>query len=132
MPLHRKSSAVSALCARGVSAAICGMILAACTVTTEGEGSTKPPEVKLTIGATPSESATAGVVPAVVGKDHQFAQDTMQAAGFYRLREQDATGQNRLLINDRNWIVVAQHPRAGSRVAVSTTITLRSKKKTDP
>ena len=37
-------------------------------------------------------------VPDVVGKDHQLAQDTMQAAGLYSLAEEDATGQGRLLI----------------------------------
>ena len=64
----------------------------------------------------------------VVGKDHQLAQDTMQAAGLYALDEQDATGQDRLLIYDRNWTVVRQTPPAGSRVSEDTTITLFSKK----
>lgn len=67
-------------------------------------------------------------VPDVVGQDHQLAQDTMQAAGLYNLDEEDATGQGRLLLYDRNWTVVEQDPPAGSRVDADTRITLRSKK----
>jgi hypothetical protein len=67
-------------------------------------------------------------VPSVVGKDHQLAQDTMQAAGLYNLSEEDATGQGRMLLFDRNWTVVSQSPKAGSRVSEDATITLRSKK----
>ena len=67
-------------------------------------------------------------VPDVEGKDHQLAQDTMQAAGLYNLSEEDATGQGRLLIIDRNWTVVEQDPPAGTKVAEDETITLRSKK----
>ena len=73
-------------------------------------------------------SSAAIVVPNVVGKDHQLAQDTMQAAGLYVLAEEDATGQGRMLLFDRNWTVVSQSPRAGSKVAADTTITLGSKK----
>jgi hypothetical protein len=67
-------------------------------------------------------------VPNVVGKDHQLAQDTMQAAGLYNLSEEDATGQGRMLLFDRNWTVVSQSPKAGTRVGEDATITLRSEK----
>lgn len=67
-------------------------------------------------------------VPNVVGKNHQLAQDTIQAAGLYALAEEDATGQGRALLFDRNWVVVSQSPKAGSQVAEDRTITLRSKK----
>lgn len=67
-------------------------------------------------------------VPNVVGKDHQLAQDTMQGAGLYKLAEEDATGQGRSLLIDRNWTVVSQAPKAGSMVSEDRTITLRSKK----
>ncbi|MDP8903849.1 MAG: PASTA domain-containing protein [Chloroflexota bacterium] len=60
--------------------------------------------------------------------DHQLAQDTMQAAGLYNLSEEDATGQDRLLLFDRNWTVVEQDPPAGTRVSEDQTIILRSKK----
>jgi hypothetical protein len=67
-------------------------------------------------------------VPNVVGKDHQLAQDTMQAAGLYHLVEEDATGQDRVLLYDRNWTVVSQSPPAGSRVSEDKAIVLRAKK----
>ncbi|GAA1829001.1 hypothetical protein GCM10009735_75740 [Actinomadura chokoriensis] len=40
----------------------------------------------------------------------------MQAHGLYFLVEMDATGQNRLLLWDRNWVVVRQTPAAGKLV----------------
>lgn len=67
-------------------------------------------------------------VPDVVGKDHQLAQDEMQAAGLYALDEKDCTGQGRLLLYDRNWTVVEQSPPAGTHVSEDQTITLCSKK----
>ena len=67
-------------------------------------------------------------VPNVVGQDHQLAQDTMQSAGLYNLSEEDATGQGRVLVLDRNWVVVEQEPPAGTMVSEDATITLRSKK----
>lgn len=86
------------------------------------------------IDAEPASSSSGGdssdciKVPDVEGKDHQLAQDTMQAAGLYLLDEEDATGQGRMLILDRNWTVVEQKPSAGSCVSDDTTILLRSKK----
>ncbi len=76
-------------------------------------------------GSGPSGCIT---VPNVVGKDHQLAQDTMQAAGLYLLDEEDATGQGRVLLFDRNWTTVAQKPSAGSCVSEDTTILLSAKK----
>jgi hypothetical protein len=67
-------------------------------------------------------------VPNVVGKDHQLAQDTMQAAGLYNLAEEDASGQGRMLIIDRTWTGVSQSPSAGRLVADDQTLTRRSKK----
>jgi hypothetical protein len=75
-----------------------------------------------------AESASRISVPNVVGENHQYAQDTMQAAGLYVLDEEDATGQGRMLVWDRNWVVVEQIPAAGTMVTEDTTITLRSKK----
>jgi hypothetical protein len=63
-------------------------------------------------------------VPDVVGKDHQLAQDTMQAAGLYMLMEEDASGQGRMLLLDRNWTTVRQKPNAGACVNEDTEITL--------
>ncbi|HEY6759243.1 MAG TPA: PASTA domain-containing protein [Baekduia sp.] len=70
-------------------------------------------------------------VPNEVGQNHQAAQDDLQAHGFYRLREKDCSGKGRLLLWDRNWKVVRQSPKAGSRVSTNRTITLCSVKYTD-
>jgi beta-lactam-binding protein with PASTA domain len=67
-------------------------------------------------------------VPDVVGWDHQAAQDRMQAAGLYNLDEEDATGQGRLILWDRNWTVVWQSPAAGTLVSPETLIVLYSRK----
>jgi hypothetical protein len=80
-------------------------------------------------GDSPSGKIT---VPDEVGKQHQAAQDDLQAHGLYVLAEEDATGQHRFLINDRNWKVVSQSPAAGTKVSEDATITLKSKKYTDP
>ncbi|WP_283133210.1 PASTA domain-containing protein [Rhizohabitans arisaemae] len=79
----------------------------------------------------PDPKARITVIPNVVGLNHQTAQDRLQAAGFYNLREEDATGQGRLLVFDRNWVVVSQTPRGGTRHRLDAKIVLRSKKKTD-
>jgi hypothetical protein len=70
-------------------------------------------------------------VPSEVGKNHQAAQDDLQAHGFFNLRERDCTGRGRLLLFDRNWRVVRQSPRAGSRVSTNRAITLCSVKYSD-
>lgn len=68
-------------------------------------------------------------VPNVVGRNHQEAQDYLQSLGFYGLAEEDATGQGRALLWDRNWVVVRQSPKAGTLADPETaTITLYSKK----
>lgn len=82
--------------------------------------------------ASPTKTRTAKPtrirVPNVVGHNHQEAQNEMQAHGLFFLAEEDATGQNRLLLWDRNWVVVRQTPSAGTAVKSDTTITLYSKK----
>ncbi len=67
-------------------------------------------------------------LPDVEGEDHQLAQDTMQAAGFYNLTEEDASGQGRALMLDRNWTVVSQQPGAGECVSADRTVILRAEK----
>ncbi|MDT7847632.1 PASTA domain-containing protein [Streptomyces justiciae] len=58
-----------------------------------------------------AETAT---LPDLVGQDLQAAQDEAQASGFYVLDDQDAGGQGRLQIYDRNWTVCSQEPQAGT------------------
>ncbi|WP_232376459.1 PASTA domain-containing protein [Amycolatopsis aidingensis] len=93
-----------------------------------GPSPTAPPPPVTAIERVEDSGTAALAVPNVVGMNHQQAQDTLQAAGFYRLQEVDATGQGRMLLWDRNWRVVSQTPAAGSAAAPDTTVTLRSKK----
>jgi PASTA domain len=98
------------------------------TVTVTGPSTPTPVAPKAETSDAPARTEPGGIrVPNVVGKDHQLAQDTMQAAGLYNLAEEDATGQGRLLLWDRNWVVVSQSPAGGSRVGEDTRILLRSK-----
>src|SRR5215218_1404627 len=62
------------------------------------DSATSDPVAEDTPDASSSGDKNCVKVPNVVGKDHQLAQDTMQAAGLYLLREKDASGQGRMLI----------------------------------
>lgn len=91
-----------------------------------------PPESVVGQYVVPGSKAPSGhVVPDVVGKNHQEAQDSLQAAGFYNLGEQDASGKDRALVWDRNWVVVEQNPKSGTVLDPKERITLRSKKISD-
>ncbi|WP_308403120.1 PASTA domain-containing protein [Streptomyces sp. Tu102] len=72
--------------------------------------------------ATEAEPETA-TLPNLVGQDLQAAQDAAQAAGFYVLDDQDASGQNRLPVFDRNRTVCSQQPAAGTH-PTDTAVTL--------
>jgi hypothetical protein len=76
----------------------------------------------------PAAKVQEAVLPDVVGMVLQTGQDTMQAAGFYFLDDQDDTGQHRLQILDRDWVVTRQDPPAGERVPVTTKVVLWAKK----
>ena len=78
-----------------------------------------------------TSSAATIVVPNVVGRDLQLAQDTLQAAGLYHLTSHDSTGQGRSQVLDRNWMVTDQTPPAGSKVADDQLIDLGARKLTD-
>jgi hypothetical protein len=78
--------------------------------------------------ALPEDGLAAAVVPDVVGMNHQLAQDTLQASGFYLLLEEDASGLGRMLLYDRNWQVVSQSVPAGTTASTSEPITLSSAK----
>jgi hypothetical protein len=68
------------------------------------------------------------VVPDVSGMNHQDAQNKMQAAGLYNLREVDSTGKHRAMILDRNWCQTGQDPKPGAKVGKHTVITLYARK----
>lgn len=79
--------------------------------------------------STPTSAAARLVtVPDVSGMNHQAAQDAMQAAGLYNLREVDGTGKGRMLVMDRNWVQTGQDPAPGTKVATDAVITLTAVK----
>jgi hypothetical protein len=68
-------------------------------------------------------AAETAPLPDLVGMDLQAAQDEAQAAGFYVLDDQDASGQDRLQVMDRNWTVCSQEPAPGTH-PTDTLVTL--------
>ncbi|MFF7485627.1 PASTA domain-containing protein [Streptomyces luteogriseus] len=72
---------------------------------------------------TDTGEAETAELPDVVGMDLQAAQDEAQAAGFYVLDDQDASGQKRLQVFDRNWTVCSQEPQPGTH-PTDTPVTL--------
>ena len=118
------------------------MLLVGCSADKQSQhgdvNSTSTTATALTTATTTAPTTTTGntsaakiVVPNVVGKDLQFAQDTMQAAGLYHLTSHDSTGQGRSQVLDRNWIVTDQTPPAESQVADDQLIDLGARKFTD-
>jgi hypothetical protein len=105
------------------------------TATTAASTTTTMASTTTTSASTATSGNTSSVgkivVPNVVGKDLQFAQDTMQAAGLYNLTSHDSTGQARSQVLDRNWQVTDQSPPAGSKVAADQLVDLGAKKFTD-
>ena len=55
-------------------------------------------------------------MPDVVCMDLQSAQDTIQEAGVFFSRSNDATGDDRMQLVDSNWLVVGQTPAAGTPI----------------
>jgi hypothetical protein len=110
------------------------LILAACSAQPAQQQAPAPAVPEQVLGQTvvPGTKAPSGnILPDVVGKNHQEAQDALQAAGFYNLSEEDATGQGRKLILDRNWVVVEEVPKGGTVLDPKQRVLLRSKKYTD-
>lgn len=86
---------------------------------------------KVTDLATTAPAIT-GVVPNVVCRDLQTAQDALQDAGFYVLSSRDGTGKGRRQIIDRNWVVTAQSVAAGAHPRLATRVTLTVVKSGEP
>lgn len=81
--------------------------------------------------ATPADVAPTPetfVMPKLVGKNLQLAQDTLQSVGSYVLDQEDASGLGRLQVNDSNWKVCSQKPKAGASIPIETVVLLSSVK----
>jgi hypothetical protein len=76
--------------------------------------------------------AQPGIVPNAVCMDLQLAQDKAQAAGFYSLGSEDATGRARNQVLDRDWVVIGQTPSAGTTASASTGLVFRVLRYGDP
>lgn len=104
--------------------------------TTASSETTMPPVSSLSTTtsslAVMSTLPSAGTLPDLVGLDLQLAQDALQAAGWYEMISHDASGQGRLQLIDRNWVVVEQTPAAGGVVPYDKMIDLGAVKKGEP
>lgn len=56
------------------------------------------------------------LMPAVICLNLQEAQDEIQDHGVFLSRSEDATGNDRMQLNDSNWQVVAQYPDPGTPI----------------
>jgi beta-lactam-binding protein with PASTA domain len=92
---------------------------------------TTSPSARTTTTQT-GQDATAKELPDLVGLELQLAQDTLQAAGWWLMSSYDTTGQDRLQVLDRNWVVVEQIPPAGTKVPFDNAVKLGVVKKGEP
>jgi hypothetical protein len=107
------------------------------TAQTPAPGTNVPPATRITLHLRkPSdgqESSTVDgvVVPDVVCKDLHAARDALESAGYSEVDSVDGNG-HRMQIIDRNWIVVEQSARPGSRPSPQTRIVLTVVKYGEP
>lgn len=93
------------------------------------EASAAPAQEQKSTKKRASKKRSCRRVPDIVGRENlQVSQDILQEAGFYSMRQRDATGRGRSQLWDRNWVVVRQSPKPGACVSLSTTIVTWSKK----
>ncbi|WIX89593.1 PASTA domain-containing protein [Amycolatopsis sp. DG1A-15b] len=104
---------------------------AACGTPPGSPGTTTSTTVSTATSTSASAPAKLIKVPDVSGMNHQDAQNAMQRAGLYNLREVDGTGQGRALVIDRNWRQTGQDPAPGTEVPADAVITLTAVKYDD-
>jgi hypothetical protein len=91
--------------------------------TSESEAAT--PAAEKSTAAVAAETFT---MPNLVGENLQLAQDTLQSLGSFVLDQEDASGLNRLQVNDSNWKVCTQAPKAGTKASLDSVVLLASVK----
>jgi hypothetical protein len=90
-----------------------------------------------TPSATPDPTGSSTVppgdvlVPDLVGQRLTDAKAALAGKGFTTVKAADASSQNRLILDDQNWVVEEQHPGAGVAVDPHAQITLNVRKPTD-
>ena len=80
----------------------------------------RPTEPEPSAAPSAEEESTTGdgaVMPDVMCMNLQDAQDTIQEAGVFFSRSDDATGEGRHQIIDSNWQVVGQTPAPGTPIS---------------
>lgn len=115
---------------RTTTVALAALAAALLTLTacegTEDTSTSKPDKAATDTGSQQQDADTGAEtaeLPDLTGQDLQAAQDAAQEAGFYALDDQDASGQDRLQVMDRNWTVCSQEPEAGTH-PTDTLVTL--------
>lgn len=93
-------------------------------VTVEAE-----PDAGQTIEA-PAAEGTATLAD-YAGQNVNDAYDNLTAMGFEQVNPQDATSEERMVLDFTNWFVCSQRPEAGSTVNLTDTITLLSVKNSE-
>ena len=77
------------------------------------------------LGLASPSSADSWTMPNLIGKDLQGAQDAIQSltsdAAWYS-SSTDLTGQGRMQIDDRNWVVCSSTPPPGGTFTTSTKV----------
>lgn len=86
---------------------------AASTETTESTESDEPDDGLNPLGGDSPEDR---LMPSVVCMGLQEAQDEIQDHGVFFSRSEDATGEGRRQVWDRNWQVIAQEPEPGEPI----------------
>jgi hypothetical protein len=75
-----------------------------------------PTSTPPTIPPTTTPPPPPAVMPDLMCRNLQEAQDTIQRAGVFFSRSEDATGEDRMQLVDSNWLVVDQAPAAGTPI----------------
>jgi len=115
-------SAVSAIVGCGDGGSAPETVTQTVSVSASPTGSSPTQSLQTPTHAAPPPSATTpvattpAIMPAVVCMNLQAAQDLIQEHGVFYSRSEDASGQGRMQVNDRNWIVVAQDPAPGTPI----------------
>jgi pyruvate/2-oxoglutarate dehydrogenase complex dihydrolipoamide acyltransferase (E2) component len=73
-----------------------------------------PAEAPAPVAPAPAEAPAVHYMPDVVGMNLQDAQDKIQEAGVWFSRSEDATGQGRMQVLDRDWTVLSQNIEPGT------------------
>ncbi|KRE61574.1 hypothetical protein [Nostocoides sp. Soil756] len=127
---------IAALAGVAVSASACGGSPAPAVTVTEAAPTVAA--TPTTAEPTPNPSTAEPVetkaapetftMPKLVGQNLQLAQDILQKQGSYLIDQQDAAGLGRIQVNDSNWKVCTQEPKAGAETPIETVVVLASVK----